>query len=93
MTGITVLIDKLTDIERSIGVETDFAIRSQVVAAQDCALRLQGEIAEIFRRESERNADQIESDLSLNALLGRCGWRRAFAAIQPLDAVSPLWRQ
>jgi len=46
---ITALIVKLTDNERSIGVETNSAIRNRIIDAQDYALDLQKEIMEVLR--------------------------------------------
>jgi hypothetical protein len=51
MMSVTALIDKLTNIERSIGVESNSTIRNQVIEAQDCALLIQREIVEILRGE------------------------------------------
>ena len=48
MVSVTALIDKLTDIELSIGIESHSTIRHQVIEAQDCALLIQREVAEIL---------------------------------------------
>ena len=51
MVSVTALIDKLTEIERSIGAESNSTIRTQVIEAQDCALLIQREIVGILRGE------------------------------------------
>jgi hypothetical protein len=51
MVSVTALIEKLTDIERSIGVENNATIRFQVIDAQDCVLLIQKEIVEILGGE------------------------------------------
>jgi hypothetical protein len=48
------LLEKLIQLERSIGVETETTLRRQVIDAQDCVLAMQKEIAENFRKESRR---------------------------------------
>jgi hypothetical protein len=93
MMSVAVLIDKLSEIERSIGVETDQTIRNQVIDAQDCALRVQAEIVEMLRIESIQDAVRIVPDVFMEASLPRSGWRGAFAAILPLTTLSPLWRR
>ena len=93
MLSITVLIDKLTEIERCIGVEGDLVIRNQLIDAQDCALRVQAEIAEMLRPEHRQDAMQVPSGGSSEPELPLPGWRRAVAGILPLAATSPLWRR
>lgn len=90
---VTALIDKLTEIELSIGVENDHALRNLVIDAQDCALRVQAEIGEILRTEQSQDEDQVTSDVSWEPERSRSAWRRASAAILPLAALSPLWRR
>jgi|HubBroStandDraft_1064217.scaffolds.fasta_scaffold713736_1 hypothetical protein len=46
----SVLLDKLTMIERSIGVQTNTTLRNLVLDAQDCVLELQRTRAEDLRR-------------------------------------------
>jgi hypothetical protein len=46
------LIEKLIDIERSIGREDASTLRGKVIDAQDCALRMQKEMIESLRRIS-----------------------------------------
>ena len=82
MTNVTVLIDKLTDIELSIGVDDDFALRNMVIDAQDCALMLQREVAEVLCSKSRCNAVRPTSYLCIGGLLIQLGWRRGFAAIR-----------
>jgi len=50
----TVLLEKLIQIERSIGVETNFAVRSLVQDAQDYLLGMQRERVEHLRKASRR---------------------------------------
>jgi hypothetical protein len=91
--SVAVLIDKLSEIERSIGVETDQTIRDQVIDAQDCALRVQAEVADMLRIESIQEAVRIVPDVFLDAQLPHSSWQRAFSAILPLATLSPLWRR
>lgn len=44
--SISLLLEKLIEIERSIGVETDMTLRKQVIDAQDCLLSIQKEVVE-----------------------------------------------
>jgi hypothetical protein len=48
----SVLLDKLTMIERSIGVQTNTAVRNLVLDAQDCVLEMQKTRAEDLRIKS-----------------------------------------
>jgi hypothetical protein len=48
----SVLLDKLTMIERSIGVQTNTTVRNLVIDAQDCVLEMQKTKAEDLRRKS-----------------------------------------
>jgi hypothetical protein len=117
MMSVTVLIDKLTEIQRSIGVESDYTIHNQVIDAQDLALQVQAETAEILRIESRRNAARIHDATQIHATARiryatkvhhasqtapavswkpvppPFSWRRAFAAILPFAAASPLWKR
>ncbi len=54
--NINILLGKLIDIERSIGVETDTTLRNQVLDAQDYLLGIQKEIVEKLRKEPRRAA-------------------------------------
>jgi hypothetical protein len=74
---ITALIDKLTDIERSIGVESNSTIRSRIIDAQDYALEMQREIGEILR-----GRPQTDFCPSLKSPLPRSGWRNTLASIK-----------
>ncbi len=47
---INILLEKLIEIERSIGVETNTAVRKQVLEAQDCLLAMQKEMVEKLRK-------------------------------------------
>jgi hypothetical protein len=47
-----VLIGKLLDIERAIGMEDSAALRARVVDAQECTLRLQKQLIEDLRVRS-----------------------------------------
>jgi hypothetical protein len=57
--NISALLDKLTDIELSIGRETNATIRNKVLAAQDCALELQKELADNLRKESRYQSPRM----------------------------------
>lgn len=59
--SMAVLLDKLTEIELSIGVETDATLRDMVLEAQDTALALQKSMAEHLRRESRRGFPETHS--------------------------------
>jgi hypothetical protein len=50
-----VLLNQLLDIERSIGVETNAALRKKVQDAEDSLLRMQKEMAENLLKESRRS--------------------------------------
>jgi hypothetical protein len=50
----SVLLEKLVQIERSIGIETNNTLRAMVLDAQDCALALQKSLAQHLRAESRR---------------------------------------
>jgi hypothetical protein len=50
VTDISTLIKKLTDIEQSIGVETNYVLLSKVIDAQDFVLQIQKNALEIVRR-------------------------------------------
>jgi hypothetical protein len=56
--NMAVLLAKLTDIELSIGVATDNALRNMVLDAQDCILAMQRAVVEDLRRESRRQLDR-----------------------------------
>jgi hypothetical protein len=47
----TVLLQKLTEIERSIGVETNATIRNQVLDLQDFVLETQKQTLENLRKQ------------------------------------------
>jgi hypothetical protein len=93
MISVTVLIDKLTEIERSLGIECDVVIRNQLIDAQDCALRVQADIAEMLRPVQRQDATQDRSGVSAEPELPMSGWRRAVANILPLAATSTHWRR
>jgi hypothetical protein len=90
---MTLLIDKLTEIQRSIGVEGNPTILKQAIEAQDCALQIQAEIAEMLRLESIQDAVRIVPDVFPGRPSALSGWRHAFAALLPLAGLSPLWRR
>jgi hypothetical protein len=48
-----ILLQKLIEIERSIGVETESIIRHKILDAQDFLLRMQGELAESLWNRAE----------------------------------------
>jgi len=95
MTAVTELIDKLTCIELSVGVASDAMVRDMVIDAQDCALQIQGEVAEALRIRCGRNMAQVVSGPCLRELLPHPGWHRAFgfAAIRLLGAAFLLSRR
>ena len=76
MVSVTVLIDKLTNLERCVGVESDFAIRKRVIEAQDYALLIQREVAETLRGRSGHNGVRITGDFPLIAVVPRSVWSR-----------------
>jgi hypothetical protein len=84
MIGFTVLLDKLAVIERSLGVESDSTIRGLIIDAQDCALQMQGEIADVLLGDSQPNVGPTSND---------SGWRRALAAVLPTSYLSSLWKR
>jgi hypothetical protein len=47
-----VLIGKLLDIERALGIEDTASLRTRVVDAQDCVLRMQKQLIEDLRVRS-----------------------------------------
>lgn len=91
--SVTELIIRLSEIERSVGVESNHTILKRVMDAQDCALRVQAEMVDLLHTESEHNPLRIASYVSRESPLPHSGWRRALAAILPLAAVSPHWRR
>jgi hypothetical protein len=50
------LLEQLFDIERSIGIATNDALRLKVQEAEDSLIHMQKEIAENLHKESGRNA-------------------------------------
>jgi hypothetical protein len=74
MKTITALIDKLTEIEKSVGLENNSTIRNQIIDAQDYALEIQREIAEVLR-----GSLHTAPELSLVSPPHRSGWRNALA--------------
>lgn len=66
-----ILLEKLIDIEQSIGVETDSTLRRKVLDAQDCLLRMQGELVERLRNHA------VESGAGRFALLRAFSLRKA----------------
>jgi hypothetical protein len=52
--SVNILLEKLIEIERSIGVETDTTLRKQVLEAQDYVLEIQKEIVDKLRKEPRR---------------------------------------
>jgi len=53
-----VLLAKLIDIERSIGVETETVLRMKVIDAQVCLLSLHKELAEVLSKKANRFASE-----------------------------------
>jgi hypothetical protein len=47
----TILLQKLIDIEKSIGKETDRAILEKIFDAENCVLEMQREMIESLRKE------------------------------------------
>ncbi|MGA3045715.1 MAG: hypothetical protein ABSD67_03790 [Terracidiphilus sp.] len=58
MTNLSTLIEKLTDIERSIGVESNYVLLSKVIDAHDCALQMQKDALGATRREPTQEVAQ-----------------------------------
>ena len=56
MHNMNTLLDKLIEIERSIGVETDSTLRNLVIDAQDCVLGMQKQAVENLRKSPARFA-------------------------------------
>ncbi|MGA9672856.1 MAG: hypothetical protein WBQ94_26810 [Terracidiphilus sp.] len=51
MTNLSTLIEKLTNIERSIGVESNYVLLSKVIEAHDYALQMQKDTLGAHRKE------------------------------------------
>jgi len=83
MVSVTVLIDKLTYLERCVGVESDSAVRKRVIDAQDCALLVQREVAETLRRGSGSNGVRITGEVPLSSVLPRPVWKRLLRLQSP----------
>jgi hypothetical protein len=62
MTSLTALLNKLTEIEQSIGRVDDHGMRSKVIEAQDYALQLPKELMEILLKESRGKSGQASKD-------------------------------
>jgi hypothetical protein len=62
MTSLTALLNKLTEIEHSIGRADDLTIRHMVMDAQDCALELQKELMEVLLKESREKSGKLNMD-------------------------------
>lgn len=58
---LAVLRDKLIDLQASIGVETNTALRMKVMDAQDCLLAMQKTAVDDLRRKSMRAAEPFPS--------------------------------
>jgi hypothetical protein len=91
--NMRMLIDKLTDIQLSIGVEEDLSIRNKVIDIQDCLLQMQRERADSFRIRSCRSDVLATGWAFFHALASLLGRRRAFAAARPSSATSSLSRR
>lgn len=52
--NINILLEKLIEIEQSIGVETNSTLRKQVLDMQDTLLAMQKEMVEQLRKEPRR---------------------------------------
>lgn len=50
--NITVLLAKLIEVERSIGVESETMLRNRLYEVEDYALRMQKEMVEHLRQQS-----------------------------------------
>jgi hypothetical protein len=55
-TSITTLLKKLIDVEKSIGVESNFVVRRKMHEAEDYALELQREMAQSLHFAAKRFA-------------------------------------
>jgi hypothetical protein len=91
--SVTELIIRLSEIERSIGVESNHTIQKQVMDAQDCALRVQAELVDMLRIESIEDPVRAVPDVLMESPLLASGWRPSFAGLLPLADTSPLWRR
>ena len=58
---LAVLRDKLTDLQASIGVETNTTLRMKVMDAQGCILAMQKTVADDLRKKSMRAAEPFPS--------------------------------
>lgn len=54
----SIILQRLIDIEQSIGVETDSTVRRKVVDAQECLLRMEGEQVANFGLRLESSDSQ-----------------------------------
>ncbi|MGD0913813.1 MAG: hypothetical protein ABR928_18100 [Terracidiphilus sp.] len=79
---VTALIDKLIDIERSLGVESNSSVRERIIDVEDYALGMQREIGEILRECNRHNQVQVIPDPSLTLPARHSGWRIALASLQ-----------
>jgi hypothetical protein len=91
--SVTELIIRLSEIERSIGVESNHTIHKQVMDAQDCALRVQAKMVDMLRAESVQGAAGIVPDVFVEPTPPLSGWRPALAGLLPLATLSPHWRR
>jgi hypothetical protein len=57
---ISELLEKLFEIERSIGVEEPCVVRSKVMDAQECILQMQKEMAEVLRIAARSDMDRAK---------------------------------
>lgn len=93
MKSVTALIAKLGEIHQSIGIEDNFTVLNQVLDAQDFALQVQAEVTEMFRVGKGPNEVEVAPDASSDSQTPLPGWRRAFASILPVTAVSSEWKR
>jgi len=56
--NVTIILRKLIDIEKSIGLETNAMILDKVFDAENCLLQMQSEMIESLHSESRRSVTQ-----------------------------------
>jgi hypothetical protein len=83
------LINKLTDIELSIGVRSNNELRHMVINVQDGLLQMQRERAETLRVRSRYGAVRATPYGYISGLFFHRGWLRAVAAIRPRGDTVP----
>jgi hypothetical protein len=65
--NVTILLQKLIDIERSIGTDSDSVILDKVFDAENCLLQMQSEMIESFRHQPNHKVIQRIADSPMAA--------------------------